>query len=601
VFAVIHRIQDKKKEQYNKDDNKDDNNKKNKEISEQLKNDSKKEMTDNSLNETSKNESSIPEKDKQSNYSLMRNALDENEQINSKNEVPLNPSNDFYYKDYCQKSPILYNKKKSNIFDANTNIANNGNMFRMSNRPHSIAKKRKQNRISINPNCLPEIKIRPESLMLEEEFSKEVSKIFKYYDESLRYSKNTVQPFELNSSNRINKSQSKDLTSSSKKNSRNLQLNRLSVNIKRKKGMNALQKKISQSRSLVLLPLEPGLIPKRKSSLVEYRISFIQKGTYTQSRTEYYFDNSVGSPESEVALEESKMLQRNSIISAGSPITSALTSPTDGNISIDISNMNVKSKNRMSGNAVKTKSNIYQIQQMPYKIQYNEANKYDSINIMIENTAESISYEDSVVIQVSENDDENDNKELTLNNTENENTKNDEKSKANDDNIDLNTKKENKKLKIIIDTNNNKGKLKNKSSKSESVSYDIHESEENEKEKHGNTKCLMSPVCEWDNKNNDEIEMQNNLHDKHCKERKSGKFSVNLECKKDDENYDNNSNNKSYCEHTTNNKYDEKYSNKRNTFGFLDLNSEDALKSLNDNINKNMILSNQRESRDING
>eukprot|EP00833_Pecoramyces_ruminatium_P006703 jgi/Orpsp1_1/1180735/evm.model.c7180000074470.1 len=392
VFAIIHRIQDKKKEEQKNIDKKEDNDNDESENSmESMKNMDKKTTGNKNIND----EHDITEKVESSDYSSMRNALDEDDNITSKNteNIPSDSSNDYYYKDYCQKSPILYNNKKTNVFDTK-----NSNLLRMSNRPHSVSKNLKQNRISVNPNCLPEIKIRPESLMLEEEFAKEVSRIFKYYDESLRYSKNSIQSFDSNKTHRINKSQTKESFSSSKRNSRNLQLNRLSKNIKRKKGASALKKRISQNRSLVILPIEPGITPNRKSSLSDYRVSFIQKGTYTHSKSEYYFDHSIGSPESEISSEISPL---NSSCSAGSPASIGLTTPTEGNISIDISNMNVKSKNRMSNNAVKTKSNIYQIQQMPYKIQYNddEANKYESVNITIENTNDSLVDEDSVVLQ----------------------------------------------------------------------------------------------------------------------------------------------------------------------------------------------------------
>lgn len=554
-------------------------------------------------NKNINDEHDITEKVESSDYSSMRNALDEDDNITSKNteNIPSDSSNDYYYKDYCQKSPILYNNKKTNVFDTK-----NSNLLRMSNRPHSVAKNLKQNRISVNPNCLPEIKIRPESLMLEEEFAKEVSRIFKYYDESLRYSKNSIQSFDSNKTHRINKSQTKESFSSSKRNSRNLQLNRLSKNIKRKKGASALKKRISQNRSLVILPIEPGITPNRKSSLSDYRVSFIQKGTYMHSKSEYYFDHSIGSPESEISSEISPL---NSSCSAGSPASIGLTTPTEGNISIDISNMNVKSKNRMSNNAVKTKSNIYQIQQMPYKIQYNddEANKYESVNITIENTNDSLVDEDSVVLQVNE-DDEIENKSgiSKLNNDENFNLDNNENQNDNiiENKIDEIKNDNNKnKLTIIIDNNNSKNNMKKDVSSTESVTYDICESmfNENDEKNDDDKKCLMSPVCESDLRNND-IEVIDNLHlcGKSNSNRKSEQFSVNIVCKEDEDNNEKNSNYSSYCDISNDDKTVEKLSNKRNTFGYLDINSENAIKTINENINKRMTLSNQRDTQDIN-
>ncbi|ORX86460.1 hypothetical protein BCR32DRAFT_324977, partial [Anaeromyces robustus] len=274
----------------------------------------------------------------------------------------------------------------------------------MNTRPYSVMKNSKH--ISVNPMCLPELKLRPESLMLEEEFAQEVSRIFKFYDESMRFS-NSFQPQEILSPQRINRSQARDSLSSSKRNSRNLQVNRLSKNIKRKQVKKALKQKFNKNnRSLVVLPLESEPAPKRKSSLENVRASFIQQGTYSNNTSDYYFSNSPESYESDISH-----LNTNSSYgspasggifnsSASSPISAGLMSPTDCNVSIDISNMNIRNKNRVSKNVVKTTSNIYQIQQMPFIIQYNEANKYDSINIMIENTNDESIDEDSVILKI---------------------------------------------------------------------------------------------------------------------------------------------------------------------------------------------------------
>ncbi|ORY58951.1 hypothetical protein LY90DRAFT_668916 [Neocallimastix californiae] len=594
VFAVIHRKQDKKKEQKEIENNKVNKNEKSKDEEKSVKDKNKleTEMSNSSLD----NEQDITEKGESSNFNLMKNALNENDQTKINNDDPLNLSNDYYYKDYCQKSPILYNNKKNNItFDyKNMNNNNKNNLLPMSNRPHS-----KQNRISVNPNCLPEIKIRPESLMLEEELAKEVSRIFKNYDESFRYSKTSFKSFDPSPSHRINKSQTKDLESSSKRSSKNLQLNRLSKNIKRKKGKNAVQKRISNNRSLIILPIESELSSNRNSLLDNKRISFIQKGTYSHSKSEYYFDHNTESPDSELSSEISQVSPFSNSNSTDSPISATLTTPTDGNISIDISNMNVRSKNRMSKNAVKTKSSIYQIQQMPHTIQYNEASRYDSINIMIENADDSTADECSVVIQVNENEDNNNNTKSELNNNKNENS-------TNDENKDLNINNENSKLMIVTKQNNNKEKLKKEVSSSSSVTYDVCESvfEESENEKDENVKCLMSPVCESDHISDNKIEIIDKLHlnqdEISIKKRNSGQFSVNLECKEDEEKYEKSSNNSSNCDLHQENTNTEMIQNKRNTFGFFDINSKDALRTLNENINKRMTLSNQKDSQDMN-
>jgi len=61
------------------------------------------EMSNSSLD----NEQDITEKGESSNFNLMKNALNENDQTKINNDDPLNLSNDYYYKDYCQKSPII--------------------------------------------------------------------------------------------------------------------------------------------------------------------------------------------------------------------------------------------------------------------------------------------------------------------------------------------------------------------------------------------------------------------------------------------------------------------------------------------------------------
>jgi len=636
VFAIIHRKQDKKKEKEKEEEEK----KKSEENEEKTEKDKEKKETkisNLSLKKNNKDKESMNKIDKQEenddeyeiengpkDISNLKNALEDESSCNEKKRVE--SSNDYYYQDYNQKSPILYNNKKNNMFDSK-----NPTLLKMSNRPHSVIRNTKQNRISVNPSCLPEIKFRPESLMFEAEFAQEVSKIFKNYDESMKFS-SSVQSTDSFLSQRINKSQARDSMSISKRSSNGLQINRQSKNIKRK-NKNSVKKRISQNRSsIILLPydIDDESSSKRNSQISSIRTSIIQKGTYN-SNTEYYFSSESESPSSNI----SPLNYNASAVS--SPTSYEEASPsTECNISIDITNMNIKNKNRVSRDAVKTNSNIYFIQQMPFKIQYNnEASKYDSVNIMIENTNDSLD-EDSVVLNIEENggssevleettsslpyeekNNENENESLTesekdISNNLNEDDKsekeqNEDKNENNDnkseeDNTDENTNKNDNvklndnKLKIVIDSSNKLNtKINKEASSAESVTYDICESMFNEQNKENEEEAmgLMSPICESDFVGNTSI-LKDNLHLCQNQKRQSDQFSVNLKCQED------NISNKLSAESNTNLYVENDKSIKRNTFGFFDVNSQDAIKKLNDNINKRMTLSNDREFKDLN-
>ncbi|OUM65659.1 hypothetical protein PIROE2DRAFT_67182, partial [Piromyces sp. E2] len=104
---------------------------------------------------------------------------------------------------------------------------------------------------------------------------------------------------------------------------------------------------------------------------------------------------------------------------------------------------------------------------------------------------------------------------------------------------------------------------------------------------------LMSPVCESDYCGNNSM-LKDNLHLCHNENRQSDQFSVNLKCQED------NTSNIISSESNNNLFVENDKTIKRNTFGFFDINSDDAIKKLNDNINKRMTLSNNRESKDFN-
>jgi len=107
----------------------------------------------------------------------------------------------------------------------------------------------------------------------------------------------------------------------------------------------------------------------------------------------------------------------------------------------------------------------------------------------------------------------------------------------------------------------------------------------------------MSPVCESDfggNRKefeNDSFSYQNNNTINEDNEQSSSNKE------EEAEDYD-----KKTAESSSN--YNDENENpkpsKRNTFGFFDSNSINAIKQINENINKRMTLSNQRDSKDLN-
>ncbi|ORX45618.1 hypothetical protein BCR36DRAFT_414480 [Piromyces finnis] len=665
IFAIIHKIQDNKKEKAKEEKEereKAEKAEKEKEVNKEKKETKSLNISINKINkETEKKESkhelnkhkdNEEEEEEEMENSLrdisnLKNALEDEGSSVDKKQVEL--SNDYYYQDYNQKSPILYNNKKSNLYDNK-----NPNLLKMSNRPHSNVKNLNQNRISVNPSCLPEIKFRPESLMFEAEFAQEVSKIFKNYDESFKFS-SPIQNPESVGSQRINRSQTRDSMSniSSKRNSKALQINRQSKNIKRK-NKNAVKKRISQNRSsMVILPfdMEGNGTSKRASKISSLRESIILKGTYNCNNVDYYFNS-----DSETTPYKISPLNCTSPI-INSPISANEISPSaDFNITIESNNINIKKRNRISKNLVKTNSNVYVIEQLAFKVQCNdEADKYNSVNVMVEDIDDSLVDEDSyesVGPQVENNESDYDNDESVflsiqdlkddemenfnneksvtdipnevcdnsyveenINNKDensyvepNENANEQEDNshiEQDEDNEEEYTKNNNNKskvklndckLSIVIDSASKiKNEINKEMSSTESVTFDVCESmfDEQNKEDKNDRIGLMSPICESDYDGNKNV-FKDNLHLCRKNTKESDQFSVNIKCQED------NCSTKLSANSNINLYVETEKSIKRNTFGFFDVNSEDAIRKLNENINKRMTLSNEREFKDVN-